>query len=235
MAHKARLRQNRYGTVINLTSKQQETALGEAVLETTEKLTEKFGFTLRHQKKAVLTEIVEDLRAQFPDVDFAQPFETSSMSPDGGIVSLVLVEDGRGLPVLITEAKNQGTNDARALEGLPPQAKGNAIERLGKNVIGFRTMMLSTGIMPFVCFGYGIDFDDPSSILDRVRTIAMFGELNTVNVANTGDSGRFNRGSFFFRRAEWSKHEMVEVMLDVATRATHYYISVYGEDAFERA
>ncbi len=62
----------------------------------------------------------------------------------------------------------------------------------------------------------------------------MFGALNTINVANAGDSDRFNRGSFFFRRAEWSRDEMVEIMLDAATRATHYYISVYGEDAFER-
>jgi type II restriction enzyme len=232
MAHKARLRENRYGTIINLTSKQQETALGEAVLETTELLTGKFGYALVHQKKAVLTEIVADLRSQFPDVEFADPFTTSSMSPDGGILSLILKDRGRHLPILITEAKNQGTNDARAEAGLPPQSKGNAIERLGKNVIGFRTMMLSTGIMPFVCFGYGIDFDEGSSILDRVATIAMFGALNTINVTNIGDSGRFNRGSFFFRRAEWSKYEMVAVMLEVGTRATHHYISVYGEEAF---
>lgn len=235
MAQSARLRVNRYGTVINLTSKQQETALGEAVVVTTELLIEKFGYALNHRKKAVLKDIVTDLRAHFPDVEFAEPFATSSMSPDGGIVSLTLEQDARPLPILITEVKNQGTNDARAREGLPPQAKGNAIERLGKNVIGFRTMMLSTGIMPFVCFGYGIDFADDSSILDRVKTIAMFGELNTVNVANLGESGLFNRGSFFFRQAAWSKDEMVEVLVDVAGRAIHHYISVYGENAFERA
>jgi hypothetical protein len=49
------------------------------------------------------------------------------------------------------------------------------IERLGKNVIGFRTAMLKEDIMPFVCFGYGCDFEEQSSILDRVVTIAMFG------------------------------------------------------------
>ena len=31
---------------------------------------------------------------------------------------------------------------------------------LGKNVIGFRAAMLTEAIMPFVCFGYGCDFDD---------------------------------------------------------------------------
>jgi hypothetical protein len=33
----------------------------------------------------------------------------------------------------IVEVKNQGTNVERIAEGLPRQAKGNAIERLGKN------------------------------------------------------------------------------------------------------
>lgn len=234
MAQKARLRLNRYGTIINLTSKKQETALGQAVIETTELLSAKFGYALHHAKRALLGEIVDTLRQQFPDVPFEEPFSTSSMDPDGGIVSLILASDGRRLPILITEAKNQGTNDAREAEGLPKQAKGNAIERLGKNVIGFRTMMLSTGIMPFVCFGYGVDFDEGSSILDRVRTIAMFGPLNTVNVVSAGEHGYFNRGSFFFRRAEWSKDEMVSVMVDVATRAIHHYIAVYGEDGFAR-
>lgn len=55
--------------------------------------------------------------------------------------------------------KNQGTNDRRAREGLPRQAKGNAIERLGKNVIGLRAALMRESIFPFVCFGYGCDFE----------------------------------------------------------------------------
>ena len=78
-------------------------------------------------------------------------------------------------PILISEAKNQGTNDLRLQEGLTKQAKGNAIERLGKNVIGLRTALMRESIFPFVCFGYGCDFAPDSSILDRVTTIAMFG------------------------------------------------------------
>ena len=41
--------------------------------------------------------------------------------------------------ILISEVKSQGTNDAREKEGKSKQAMGNAIERLGKNMIGFRT------------------------------------------------------------------------------------------------
>ncbi len=83
------------------------------------------------------------------------------MRPDGGILSIV-ANDEKRYPVLITEVKNQGTNDLRAQEGKTKQAKGNAIERLGKNVIGFRTAMMTESIVPFICFGHGCDFADDS-------------------------------------------------------------------------
>lgn len=229
MAQKARLRQNRFGTVINITSSKQEIELAEAMIETSEAITAKFGLTLVHQKSIFLTQVVAGLRSQFPSVPFGDPLPRSYMSPDGGILSVVSSDGERSHPILITEVKNQGTNDLRLAEGLAKQSMGNAIERLGKNVIGFRTMMLDEGIIPFVCFGYGYDFQDGSSILDRVRTIAMFGELNTINVVPEGDDSRFNRGSFFFRQDAWSRDEMVEVMTEVATRAVHYYIAKYGE------
>ena len=234
MAQRNRLRINRYGTVINFTSLQQESELAQAIIATSEAVTTKFGFTVQHDKRMMLSTLVHELRRSHPLVEFADVFPTSSMNPDGGILSLLSRNGTDRFPIVIAEAKHQGTNDLRAREGLPPQSKGNAIERLGKNVIGFRAMMLDEQIMPFVCFGYGIDFEDTSSILDRVRTIAMFGTLNTVHVLNQGDGGRFNRGSFFFRRAAWSREEMVQVMTEIATRATHYYIAKHGEDMFQQ-
>ena len=94
-------------------------------------------------------------------------------------------------------------------------------------------MMLNDGIIPFVCFGYGWDFHEGSSILDRVKTIAMFGELNQVNVIPEGEEGLFNRGSFFFRLEPWSLEEMSNVMFDVGGRAIHYYFAKFGDDAFK--
>lgn len=234
MAQKARLRLNRYGTVINATSSKQELQLGDALHDATEVLIEKFGLELVHEKRVMLSTIVEELRESFPSVEFGDPLATSFMSPDGGILSIVSKDGQRKFPILITEVKNQGTNDLRQAEGLKKQAMGNAIERLGKNVIGFRTMMLDEGIIPFVCFGYGWDFQDGSSILDRVKTIAMFGELNRVNVVPEGDDGHFNRGSFFFRQAPWTLEEMREVMIDVGTRAIHFYLAKYGESNFKQ-
>lgn len=232
MAQKARLRQNRYGTVINTTSLKQELQLGDALVDATERLTEKFGIAFKHEKRVMLSDIVTSLRGSFPTVSFSDPLPNTFMSPDGGILSIVAADSGRTFPVLITEVKNQGTNDLRAREGLKKQAMGNAIERLGKNVIGFRAMMLDDGIIPFVCFGYGWDFHEGSSILDRVKTIAMFGELNQVSVIPEGEEGLFNRGSFFFRLEPWSLEEMSDVMFDVGSRAIHYYFAKFGEDAF---
>lgn len=233
MAEKDRLRINRAGTIINMTSKQQETTLGQALAQTMVSVADQFGLKMHHRKTWTLQGIVDALRVDFPDVEFYEPSPGTYMSPDGGILS-IQSKDGVFHPILISEVKNQGTNHLRLAEGKAKQAKGNAIERLGKNVIGFRTAMLSESIVPFVCFGYGVDFEVGSSILDRVATIAMFGKLNEVNVVNLGDGGRFNRGSFFFREEEWTIDEMATVMTDIATRSVHYYFAKYGADAFQK-
>ena len=228
---RSELRVSRTGTVINLTSSQQEGDMAEALVEVVDRLVRKFGARFEHVRQWRLHEVVDRLRHLFPDVDFFYNFESSAMRPDGGILSL-LGKDGGSFPVLIAEVKNQGTNDIRAQEGLAKQSKGNAVERLGKNVIGFRTAMLSEAIMPFVCFGYGCDFADDSSILDRVVTIAMFGPLNRISVVNEGDKGVFNRGSFFFRENRWTTAEMAEIMGEIAERSVHYYFAKYGEANF---
>ena len=108
-----------------------------------------------------------------------------------------------------------------------------SIERLGKNLIGLRTALMRESIFPFVCFGYGCDFDDGSSILDRVTTMAMFGYLNKTYLHNQ-ESGRFNRGSFYFRCDPWTVEEMATVMKDIAERSVQYYFSKYKESHFVR-
>jgi len=196
-------------------------------------LQQKFsGIVLKHQVQWLLRDIVGGLHDAYPEVDFHYHFETSALRPDGGILFLEPRQAESGVyPILIAEVKNQGTNDQRAIEGLPKQAKGNAIERLGKNVIGLRTALLQESIFPFVCFGYGCDFAPDSSILDRVATIAMFGNLNRTYLFSD-ESGKFNRGSFYFREQPWSVVEMAEVMIDIAERSVQYYFSKYREDTF---
>lgn len=232
MSDKHRLRVQRAGTIINLTSKQQEKALGKALARVRRALERKFpGIRLHHRAEWLLREVVANMRSKFPDVDFHHFHERSSMRPDGGILSIVR-DDDLELPILIAEKKNQGTNRLRESEGKAIQAKGNAIERLGKNVIGFRAALLSESIFPFVCFGDGCDFADESSILDRVVTIAMFGKLNHEYLHNQGGGERFNRGSFYFREPEWTEREMQNRCYSIAEKSVYYYYSKYGETAF---
>ena len=232
MSNKHDLRTQRAGTIINITSKRQEHALGLALVSVCEMLETKFpGITLRHESQWFLAAVIASLKAAFPKVDFQSYHSSSTMRPDGGILSIVSSKN-ESYPILIAEKKNQGTNDLRELEGKAKQAKGNAIERLGKNVIGFRTALLKESIFPFVCFGDGCDFADDSSILDRVVTIAMFGHLNKEYLHNQGPQGAFNRGSFFFRVAEWTESEMKDICYSIAEKSIYYYYSKYNEQSF---
>ena len=233
MARKNQLRRQRTGTVINATSKQQEKEIVRALTKTATHLDGKFpNFTFEHNKQWGCQAIVHELVDTFPEVDFHCHFDNTSIKPDGGFLLLRSnVERSKHYPVLISEVKNQGTNDLRLKEGLKKQARGNAIERLGKNVIGLRTALLREEIFPFVCFGYGCDFEPDSSILDRVSTIAMFGELNKTYLFNE-EHGKFNRGSFYFKQAKWTVEEMAEVMIDIAERSVLYYVAKYRESHF---
>jgi type II restriction enzyme len=232
VAGKNELRIQRVGTVINLRSKGQEKLLDRALRTVEARLHDKFpGIRLHHVAEWKVRDVVETLRASFPKVDFHYFFERSAMRPDGGILSLV-DKKGRTYPILIAEKKNQGTNDARALEGKAKQSRGNAIERLGKNVIGFRTAMKTESIFPFVCFGDGCDCDDDSSILDRVVTIAQFGKLNVEHLHNQGANNEFDRGTFYFRCAEWTEDEMANLSFKIAEKSVYYYFSKYGEEAY---
>jgi type II restriction enzyme len=232
VARKDDLRARRAGTVINLTSKKQETALGRALRKVVAQLQREFaGVQLHHEPRWRLVDIVDQLERDFPDVPFEKPQKRRWLEPDGGVLSIVDRQDKHHV-ILISEVKNQGTNDAREAEGLPPQNKGNAVERLGKNMIAFRTAMLTEDIMPFVCFGYGCDFAEGSNILDRVVTVAMFGRLNEIELHNRGEGGRFNRGSFFFQERRWTQTRMANIMHEVASRSIHYYFSKHGKAAF---
>ena len=236
MARKAQLRKQRAGTVINATSIQQESDIIKALNRVVTCLENKFGarVTLVHEKQWHLHHIVAELENTFPNADFHCHSDRTYIKPDGGILYIQGPEnDQLSYPILISEVKNQGTNDLRIQKGLPKQARGNAIERLGKNLIGLRVALMRESIFPFVCFGYGCDFEDGSSILDRVSTMAMFGRLNKTYLYDE-ENGKFNRGSFYFRPDRWTIDEMVEIMNDISERSVLYYFSKYHEKHFKQ-
>lgn len=232
MSKKYDLRIQRENTVINTNSKRQEKVLDKSLKDIVGMLQDSFtGITLEHATQVYIKDIVSFLRTSYPDIDFHYYFDSSSMRPDGGFLFLKS-KDGNKYPILISEKKNQGTNDLRELEGKKKQSRGNAIERLGKNVIGLKTSLKKESIFPFVCFGDGCDFAQDSSILDRVVTIAEFGHLNVIHLHNQGSHGEFCRGSFFFKVEEWSQEEMTDIGFEIAKNSIYYYFSKYGEENF---
>jgi len=161
------------------------------------------------------------LARQYPEYaqHFGKPFDTSFISPDGGFLFATNKQGERRI-ILVSEVKHQGTNDKRKDEGLPKQARGNAIERLGKNLIGIRALFKNEGVLPFVCFGNGDDFGDGSTIIDRVLTMNDFFALNKIFVKK--DYLPFEPSSMLFRYEAWSVEEMVENMLKIAKEAIDY-------------
>ncbi|MDQ2808757.1 MAG: hypothetical protein M3Z04_17910 [Chloroflexota bacterium] len=232
MAKRDQLRQLRLGTVVNPTSSKQERDVTEARKSILPIVAEEYKLHLDWRREIRLRYIIEDLqRKGYSDFDPNTVLDSTSMLPDGGILSLVDA-DNHLYPILIVEVKSQGTNTQRLAEGKPKQARGNAIERLGKNVIGFRTWLLPEAIFPFVCFGSGDDFAEHSPIVDRVKTINQFGPLNTFAVDRTGPHGEFQRGCFYFREASWTVTEMAALMLPIMRHSINYYRAKYPDTVF---
>ena len=169
-------------------------------------------------KRVYLKDIISNLKLQFPNYSemFSDVKEKSFLAPDGGFLYSINKQGERRI-ILIAEVKKQGTNDERQKEGLSKQARGNAIERLGKNVIGIRTMQKHTGILPFVCFAYGDDFKDTETIMDRVVTINDFFPLNKIFIEK--NFLPFEPVSMFGRQKAWSKKEMFDICYEIAKKA----------------
>ncbi len=209
-------------SIKNLKSKSMDRDIDIAVHLLMDKLEVKYPeIVFEHQKKMLLSDIVASLALQFPEYAkyFKYEKESSFIKPDGGFLFATNKRGERRL-ILVAEVKRQGTNDKRLTEGLKEQAKGNAIERLGKNLIGIRTLFKNEGILPFICFGSGEDFKDGSSIRDRVITMNEFFPLNQIFVEK--DYTPFEPVSMLFRYETWSIEEMLSQMEIVATRAIEY-------------
>lgn len=223
MANSDFLRQNiNQHSIKNSKSKKMDKDIIIALKAVTDTLEAKYpDLTFEHQKTMKIVDIIAVLSRQYPEYasHFGKPLATSFISPDGGFL-FAKNKQGERRIVLVSEVKRQGTNDARKLEGLPKQAQGNAIERLGKNLIGIRAIFKNEGVLPFVCFGHGHDFQEGSSILDRVLTMNEFFPLNEIFVQK--DFMPFEPASLLFRYKDWSVEEMAENMFTVAVKAIEY-------------
>jgi type II restriction enzyme len=222
MANSDFLRKNKnQHSVKNSKSKSMDKSIDIAVLHTVAALQKKYPHVdFRHDKALHLKEIIAELRKTYGKFKYSSVLDSSFIRPDGGFVYFIDTAGKRRF-VIISEVKRQGTNDKRKVEGLPKQAQGNAIERLGKNLTGIRTLLSHEKIIPFVTFGHGHDFATGSSILDRVITMNQFFPLNTIFVEK--DYLPFEPVSLMFREKEWTVDDMQKVLLGVAIRSMKNY------------
>lgn len=230
------LRKSHVGILLNDKSGKMEERLRAALEELVTQLQTAHQINIEVEKRLYLPELVAQLNAMYQQaygVEFKKATTKTNifLTPDGGFL---YIRDAAGNKrcILVIEAKRQGTNNDRLAEGKKKQAQGNAIERLRKNMQGIDCFFSGEAITPFVCFGEGWDFQDESSILDRVSTMNSFFPLNTVHVDKLylGNPVQeiFKPASLFFREESWSPAEMLEVMQRVSERAIAYYQAKYG-------
>jgi type II restriction enzyme len=224
MANSDFLRKNiNQHSIKNAISKKMDSDIDVAVQKLISILQKKHpGLIFEHKKRLPLAEIIINLSRQSPKYKehFSSVMDKSFIKPDGGFLYVKNKNNLRYL-VLVAEVKRQGTNDKRLKEGLSKQAKGNAIERLGKNLTGIRAIFKKEGIIPFVCFGSGYDFQQGSTILDRVVTMNDFFSLNKLFIKKEHDP--FEPVSMFFRYKDWTTEEMLKIMIKIAEKAINHY------------
>jgi type II restriction enzyme len=181
------------------------------------------GYGLEYVKSVKLADLVNIIKSYDKRFEYATlAKEDSFIKPDGGILLLKsrADQDFKRI-VLAVEMKRQGTNDARLKEGKVKQAQGNAIERLGKNLIGIRATLQYESITPFVCFGWGVDFAPNSSILDRIITMNEFFSLNKTYVYKKEG---YSPVSMYFREKKWELDELYEIMKEIAETSIRTYL-----------
>lgn len=163
--------------------------------------------------------------------EFEYKYVDRTIVPDGGILYLRNKKNDEKLPLVIAEIKRQGTNKERLAEGKQKQATGNAIERLGKNLTGIKTMMNYEKITPFVCFGWGCDFDPDNeecgTVMSKVVMLNEFYPINRIYVFKKDGNANLNSFSpvsMYFREKPWTVKEMADIMVEIAETSFRYWM-----------
>ncbi len=174
--------------------------------------------------KDVMEKVFHDLQLKYPNLRFTlrktilqseiaskfnplfQPSNSkSTIKPDGGILFL-----NDNIPLLSTEAKKQGTNLTRCEKGLKKQAMGNAIERAHKNYNEIKNLFDPYPYTGYILFGYGCDFQQGSSIIDRLNAMTYYDQFNLLHIKDTIIEKKINKLHLIER------HKKASVFLQVS-------------------
>lgn len=195
-------------SMFNSAAKTHEDNVLNTAYEVLYHLNKTYGDFFILEKKLSKSDIAKSLNIK----NYKSHGKGSFVKPDGGII--YFVKNGKKLPVLITEAKKQGTNDIRVLEGKTKQGKGNAIERAYKNQKEFELFCKKMPVFPYVIFAHGCDFEDGSSINDRLDAMTEYLPRNKIYV------GTENKIVNLFVQSEpFTNDKMYDIMLSVAKKS----------------
>ena len=213
--------------IFNKSALQHERKLQESVIKIKlelELMYPELKFT--HRKNLYKREIAEVVKPITPWVPASKdPY----ISPDGG---LLFVEwNGVEYPILVSEAKKQGTNDVRFKKGLKIQSKGNGIERAPKNALEIWSYCKKYDFNPYVIFCCGCDFYDTSSINDRLDVMTQY-EPRGFNYSLFEKDGEHpNMVSIYIKSHHyteepnfWTVDEIYEIMKEIAINITNHII-----------
>ena len=241
MANSDQLRKNQNQHIPkNTLSKNDDKKIHRAMLATIDYLSRRLGdyffdYELVFAKDITFEHLINNIKNAKLRKEYDTAFNSRKIIPDGGIIFLRRKSDDQFTRiVLIAEVKRQGTNDRRRAEGKTKQAQGNAIERLSKNLIGIRAALNNEPITPFVCFGWGCDFEKDygkgpggAFVMSKLSMMNEFYPLNKTYVFKkdgSSDKNDFAPVSMYFREEQWEEEEMFNILKEIGETAIRYYL-----------
>ena len=107
--------------------------------------------------------------------------------------------------------------------------QGNAIERLGKNLIGIRAMLNHEPVTPFACFCWGCDFEEDKNKYIPLK-LSMMNEFYALNKTyvykqdGNSDYNHYSPVSMYYQVDQWDVENMYTIMKEIAETALRRYL-----------
>lgn len=235
--------------IFGQSAQQHDASIGEVAGSVFLALSEKYkSLQFRQRASVSKREIHQVLNSIDKNLGRTLFIDKSSVKPDGGLIE-VLDINGAWRIILVGESKHQG-NDVEMIVAGQKQGKnkdadlmvaGNAIERIHKNILEFRNLMLREPHFPYIVFLQGSNFsidtftvEDPAgrkvtishtdgslNRIDRVTASSYGAPINqnycrNRNITVDGIIVKLQIPSLYFQCAAWDSGVMYEKMLEVA-------------------
>ena len=168
-------------------------------------------------KKILQKAIVESTKKHYgPNHDYYEG-DDPYILPDGGVVYCEIQNQKymtiNCFPLFCSEYKKQGTD--------PNQTKGNIIERAFKNWTEYKMLTLNQMFSSYYLFCSGIDFEEGSTIRDRLTSATLKRPFNISYYEKIkGDSS----ASVYLNPKTWTCDEMADIMFEDSKKIIDRYI-----------